>query len=204
LVAGCTRLVVAARFDITRASTEASILRNGLRRGHCSREETAEDADPTSPGVAGCRQADYASWLLACFMHISGYFAACFIKITPHGVDCLRPLRPRGGTAEKQINRLGLIARLSETGGRKSPFAKQRLPPWRAEPNCRRRVLRGAKRLPRWAWMKEAVAAGYKGGWRGSKVTPKRIAEQQADGPVFLTRLWLQTLRLLPGPRLPV
>ena len=103
----------AATLDITGIDA-ASDLYETVSGGSLLREETAEDADPTTQELLAAAQADYARLLAV--LYDKGYFAAV-IKITLDGVDAsaIAPVTP-----PKQINR----AVIDIETGRKFSFSK--------------------------------------------------------------------------------
>ena len=112
---GCTA-GLAATLDITGIDKDSDLYETVLG-GSLLREQTDEDADPTTQELLAAAQADYARLLAV--LYDEGYFAAV-IKITIDGVDAsaIAPVAP-----PRQINR----AVINIETGRKFSFSKAEL-----------------------------------------------------------------------------
>ncbi|HBR39364.1 MAG TPA: hypothetical protein DD939_18955, partial [Sulfitobacter pontiacus] len=183
---GCTA-GFAATLDITGIDKDSDLYETVLG-GSLLREQTDEDADPTTQELLAAAQADYARLLAV--LYDEGYFAAV-IKITIDGVDAsaIAPVAP-----PRQINR----AVINIETGRKFSFSKAEIAPVAPETKLPEQFAAGE--TASLGVMKEAVAAGIEG-WRDQGHAKAELADQQLTARVPDATL-AATLRLRPGPRL--
>ncbi|KAJ31140.1 autotransporter assembly complex protein TamA [Sulfitobacter pontiacus] len=183
---GCTA-GFAATLDITGIDKDSDLYETVLG-GSLLREQTDEDADPTTQELLAAAQADYARLLAV--LYDEGYFAAV-IKITIDGVDAsaIAPVAP-----PRQINR----AVINIETGHKFSFSKAEIAPVAPETELPDEFAAGE--TASLGVMKEAVAAGIEG-WRDQGHAKAELADQQLTARVPDATL-AATLRLRPGPRL--
>ena len=178
---------IAATLDITGVA-EGTDLYEAIAGGSLLREQTAEDATPSTQELLAAAQADYARLLAV--LYDQGYFAGV-IKITVDGVDAaaIAPVAP-----PKQINK----AVIAIEPGKKFSFSKAEIKP----------VADGTELPDGFATgqtaslgvLKETVSAGIEG-WRDQGHAKAALSSQQLTARVPDSTI-SATLKLAPGPRL--
>ena len=178
---------IAATLDITGVA-EGTDLYEAIAGGSLLREQTAEDATPSTQELLAAAQADYARLLAV--LYDQGYFAGV-IKITVDGVDAaaIAPVAP-----PKQINK----AVIAIEPGKKFSFSKAEIKP----------VAEGTELPDGFATgqtaslgvLKETVSAGIEG-WRDQGHAKAALSSQQLTARVPDSTI-SATLKLAPGPRL--
>ena len=178
---------IAATLDITGVA-EGTDLYEAIAGGSLLREQTAEDATPSTQELLAAAQADYARLLAV--LYDQGYFAGV-IKITVDGVDAaaIAPVSP-----PKQINK----AVIAIEPGKKFSFSKAEIKP----------VAEGTELPDGFATgqtaslgvLKETVSAGIEG-WRDQGHAKAALSSQQLTARVPDSTI-SATLKLAPGPRL--
>jgi len=177
----------AATLDL-RGVDEDSDLYEALLGGSLLREQTAEDADPTTQELLAAAQADYARLLAV--MYDQGYFASV-IKITIDGVDAsaIAPVAP-----PSQIN----SAVISVEPGRKFTFSRTEIQPVAEETELPEGFAAGE--TASLGVLKETVSAGIEG-WRNQGHAKAALANQELTARVPDATMSAR-LTLTPGPRL--
>ena len=177
----------AASLDIT-GIEKGSDLYEAVLGGSLLREQTAEDATPSTQELLAAAQADYARLLAV--LYDQGYFAAV-IKITVDGVDAasIAPVSPPA-----QINK----AVIDVQPGKKFSFAKADIAPIAPKTELPDGFAVGQPASL--GVMKTAVSKGITG-WRDQGHAKAALEDQQITARVPDSTLSV-TLRLAPGPRL--
>ncbi len=177
----------AASLQIT-GIEEGSDLYEAVSGGSLLREQTAEDATPSTQELLAAAQADYARLLAV--LYDQGYFAAV-IKITVDGIDAstIAPVSP-----PPQINNTVI----NVMPGKKFSFAKAEIAPVAPETELPEGYAAGQPASL--GVLKEAVAAGITG-WRDQGHAKAALASQQLTARVPDSTI-SATLTLNPGPRL--
>ncbi len=177
----------AATLDITGVE-EGSDLYEVVAGGSLLREQTAEDANPSTQELLAAAQADYARLLAV--LYDQGYFAAV-IKITLDGIDAasIPPVSPPG-----RIDRTVIAI---ETG-KKFTFARAEIKP--VAPDTELPDEFAAGQTASLGVLKKTVAAGIEG-WRDQGHAKAALSDQKLTARVPDATL-SATLTLNPGPRL--
>jgi translocation and assembly module TamA len=177
----------AASLQIT-GIEEGSDLYEAVSGGSLLREQTAEDATPSTQELLAAAQADYARLLAV--LYDQGYFAAV-IKITVDGIDAstIAPVSP-----PPQINNTVI----NVMPGKKFSFAKAEIAPVAPETELPEGYAAGQPASL--GVLKEAVAVGITG-WRDQGHAKAALASQQLTARVPDSTI-SATLTLNPGPRL--
>ena len=176
-----------ATLDITGVEKDSDLY-EAIAGGSLLREQTAEDADPTTQELLAAAQADYARLLAV--MYDQGYFAAV-IKITIDGVDAsaIAPVAPPA-----QINR----AVIAVAPGKKFSFARADIAPVAEGTELPEEFAVGE--TARLGVLKDTVAAGIEG-WRDQGHAKAALESQKLTARVPDSTI-SATLLLDPGPRL--
>ena len=178
---------MAATLDITgvAAGTE---LYDAIAGGSLLREQTAEDATPSTQELLAAAQADYARLLAV--LYDQGYFAAV-IKITVDGVDAasIAPVAP-----PKQIDK----AVIAVEPGKKFSFAKAEIKPIAQGTELPEGFATG--QTASLGVLKDTVSAGIEG-WRDQGHAKAALTRQQLTARVPDSTI-SAALLLDPGPRL--
>ncbi|WP_295509353.1 autotransporter assembly complex protein TamA [uncultured Sulfitobacter sp.] len=177
----------AATLDITGVE-KGSDLYEAVLGGSLLREQTAEDATPSTQELLAAAQADYARLLAV--LYDQGYFAAV-ITITVDGVDAstIAPVSPPA-RIDKAV--------ITVKPGKKFSFAKAEIAPVAPDTELPEEFAVGAP--ARLGVLKDTVSAGIKG-WRDQGHAKAALADQQLTARVPDSTI-SATLRLAPGPRL--
>ncbi len=167
---------------------DGSDLYDALSGGSLLREQTAEDATPTTQELLAAAQADYARLLAV--LYDQGYFGAV-IKITVDGVEAstIAPVAP-----PSQINR----AVIAVEPGRKFTFSRADIAPVAQGTTLPEGFAVG--QTARLGVLKETVSAGIDG-WRDQGHAKAALARQELTARVPDSTLSAD-LTLDPGPRL--
>lgn len=177
----------AASLDVTGVE-KGSDLYDAVLGGSLLREQTAEDASPSTQELLAAAQADYARVLAV--LYDQGYFAPV-IKITVDGVDvsAIAPVSPPA-----QINR----AVIAIQPGKKFIFAKADIAPVAPDTELPEGFAVGQP--ARLGILQTTVERGITG-WRDQGYAKAALTEQQLTARVTDSTISAR-LRLDPGPRL--
>jgi translocation and assembly module TamA len=177
----------AASLEITGVE-EGSELYEAVLGGSLLREQTAEDATPSTQELLAAAQADYARLLAV--LYDQGYFASV-IKITVDGVDAsaIAPVSPPSQIDKAVINIMP---------GKKFSFAKAEIAPVAPETELPEGFAAGQPASL--GVLKETVAVGITG-WRDQGHAKAALDSQQLTARVPDSTI-SATLTLNPGPRL--
>ena len=177
----------AASLDVT-GIEKGSDLYDAVLGGSLLREQTAEDATPSTQELLAAAQADYARLLAV--LYDQGYFAPV-IKITVDGVDVssIAPVSP-----PKQINK----AVINIQPGKKFSFAKAEITP--VAPGTELPEGFAVGQPARLGILKDTVAKAITG-WRDQGHAKAALTDQQLTARAPDSTI-SATLRLDPGPRL--
>ncbi|SFS69578.1 autotransporter secretion outer membrane protein TamA [Sulfitobacter marinus] len=183
----CSSIGHAASLDVT-GIDQGSDLYDGVLGGSLLREQTAEDAAPSTQELLAAAQADYARVLAV--LYDRGYFAPV-IKITVDGVDAsaIAPVSPPA-----QINR----AVINIQPGKKFTFAKADISPVAPETELPDGFAVGQP--ARLGILKDTVSKAITG-WRDQGHAKAILTEQRLTARVPESTI-SAALRLDPGPRL--